>query len=189
LNEPKFTHAHTRFFQSNAQRICAHTRICMRARAHLVARNTAELSTLGENPASGSRSEMHGPPTHPPQPAPAAAPSDTAHGPRQGGAGSPASRAAVPLTESGPQTQPGRVWGAARWMADSSEAMWMANCGGGGGEGQCGNAPIGLARQDKRGREDGEDVRGCRGPGERAVAGNTGAARAETAGGSGLKWK
>jgi hypothetical protein len=112
-----------------------------------VARKTAELSTLGENPASGSRSEMHGPPTHPPHPAPASAPSGTAHGPGQDGAGSPASRAAVPLTESGPQTQPGRVCGAARWMAARSEAMWMANCGGKVGVGGR-NAPMSLMKME-----------------------------------------
>ncbi len=100
-----------------------------------MARNTAELRTLGEKPASGSRSEMHGPPTQPPQP-----PSDAAlpllgaggavysQGPGQAGTGSPASRAAVALSESGPQTQPGRLCGEAACMAASSEARCTANC-------------------------------------------------------------
>jgi hypothetical protein len=104
-------------------------------RHHLVAKNTAELRTLGEKPASGSRSEMHGPPTQPPQPPSSAAlplagavGARYSQGPEQAGTGSPASRAAVAFRESGPQTQPGLLWAEAAWMAASSDARWTANC-------------------------------------------------------------
>ena len=102
---------------------------------NLVAKNTAEFSTLGEKPASGSRSEMQGPPTQPPQPPrPVSVPLTdggagmNSHGPEQDGTGSPASRAAVAFCDSGPQTQPGRLWGEAAWIAASSEARCTANC-------------------------------------------------------------